>query len=101
VIFSLVASIVSFLSAQPHIAYATVFLLALSQSISVLGVVVPGKACSIFDQPWNSSHRAAYLLSRCSGSRLRVAGTSAAPSERTRANSPKRGSLSHQANPRR
>jgi undecaprenyl-diphosphatase len=41
---SLVSSLVEFLRAHPNIAYLTVFLLALSESIPIIGVVVPGTA---------------------------------------------------------
>ena len=41
---SLVSSAVAFLTAHPHIAYLAVFLLALSESIPIIGVVVPGTA---------------------------------------------------------
>ncbi|MDI3354998.1 VTT domain-containing protein [Pseudomonas sp. UYIF39] len=40
----LVSSIIEFLTAHPHIAYLAVFLLALSESIPIIGVVVPGTA---------------------------------------------------------
>lgn len=41
---SLVSSVVEFLTAHPHVAYLAVFLLALSESIPIIGVVVPGTA---------------------------------------------------------
>ena len=41
---SLVSSIIEFLTAHPHVAYLAVFLLALSESIPIIGVVVPGTA---------------------------------------------------------
>ncbi|WP_018898076.1 bifunctional DedA family/phosphatase PAP2 family protein [Rhizobium sp. 2MFCol3.1] len=41
---SFVASFVQFLSAQPHLAYGAVFLLALSESVPVIGAVIPGTA---------------------------------------------------------
>lgn len=41
---SLVSSVVEFLTAHPHIAYLAVFVLALSESIPIIGVVVPGTA---------------------------------------------------------
>jgi undecaprenyl-diphosphatase len=41
---SFVSSITAFITAHPHLAYAAVLLLALSESIPVLGVVVPGSA---------------------------------------------------------
>ncbi|WP_245006785.1 bifunctional DedA family/phosphatase PAP2 family protein [Pseudomonas mandelii] len=41
---SLVLSIIEFLTAHPHVAYLAVFLLALSESIPIIGVVVPGTA---------------------------------------------------------
>ncbi|MCS3839033.1 undecaprenyl-diphosphatase [Pseudomonas sp. JAI111] len=41
---SLVSSIIEFLTAHPHAAYLAVFLLALSESIPIIGVVVPGTA---------------------------------------------------------
>ncbi len=39
---SLVSSVIEFLTAHPHVAYLAVFLLALSESIRIIGVVVPG-----------------------------------------------------------
>jgi undecaprenyl-diphosphatase len=44
---SLVSSIIEFLTAHPHVAYLSVFLLALSESIPIIGVVVPGTAVII------------------------------------------------------
>ena len=41
---SLVSSIIEFLTVNPHVAYLAVFLLALSESIPILGAVVPGTA---------------------------------------------------------
>ncbi|MFW0754084.1 VTT domain-containing protein [Pseudomonas sp. H11T01] len=41
---SLVSSVIEFLTAHPHVAYLTVFLLALSESIPIIGAVVPGTA---------------------------------------------------------
>jgi len=41
---SLVSSVVEFLTAHPHAAYLAVFLLALSESIPIIGVVIPGTA---------------------------------------------------------
>jgi undecaprenyl-diphosphatase len=41
---SFVSSVVDWMSAHPHIAYLGVFLLALSESIPMIGVVVPGTA---------------------------------------------------------
>ena len=41
---SLVSSVVEFLTAHPHVAYLAVFLLALSESIPIIGVVIPGTA---------------------------------------------------------
>ncbi|TPG78072.1 phosphatase PAP2 family protein [Pseudomonas caspiana] len=41
---SLVSSIIEFLTAHPHVAYMAVFLLALSESIPIIGAVVPGTA---------------------------------------------------------
>jgi undecaprenyl-diphosphatase len=41
---SLVSSIIEFLTANPHVAYLAVFLLALSESIPIIGAVVPGTA---------------------------------------------------------
>jgi len=41
---SFVSSLVGFLTSHPHIAYLAVFLLALSESIPIIGVVVPGTA---------------------------------------------------------
>ncbi|MHA6181654.1 bifunctional DedA family/phosphatase PAP2 family protein [Pseudomonas mohnii] len=41
---SLVSSIIEFLTANPHVAYMAVFLLALSESIPIIGAVVPGTA---------------------------------------------------------
>lgn len=38
----LVSSIIEFLMAHPHVAYLAVFLLALSESIPIIGTVVPG-----------------------------------------------------------
>ncbi|WP_221965261.1 DedA family protein [Rhizobium leguminosarum] len=39
---SFLSSVINWLSAHPHIAYIAVFLLALSESIPIMGVVVPG-----------------------------------------------------------
>lgn len=44
VLASLISSIVDWLGAHSHIAYLAVFLLALSESIPLIGVVVPGTA---------------------------------------------------------
>ncbi len=41
---SLVSSVVEFLTARPHVAYLAVFVLALSESIPIVGVVIPGTA---------------------------------------------------------
>ncbi|KAA0983962.1 phosphatase PAP2 family protein [Pseudomonas sp. ANT_J28] len=41
---SLVSSVIEFLTAHPHVAYLAVFLLALSESIPIIGAVVPGTA---------------------------------------------------------
>jgi undecaprenyl-diphosphatase len=41
---SLVSSVIDWLSAHSHIAYFAVFLLALSESIPMIGVIVPGTA---------------------------------------------------------
>ncbi|MGV8863114.1 MAG: phosphoesterase, partial [Pseudomonas sp.] len=41
---SLVSSIIAFLTVNPHVAYLVVFLLALSESIPIIGAVVPGTA---------------------------------------------------------
>lgn len=41
---SMVSSAIEFLTAHPHVAYLAVFLLALSESIPIIGVVVPGTA---------------------------------------------------------
>src|SRR5206468_1853179 len=41
---SLISSAVEFLTAHPHAAYLAVFLLAFSESIPIIGVVVPGTA---------------------------------------------------------
>lgn len=41
---SLFASVIAFLTAHPYVAYLAVFLLALSESIPIIGVVVPGTA---------------------------------------------------------
>ncbi|BFT65056.1 VTT domain-containing protein [Pseudomonas moorei] len=41
---SLVSSIIEFLTTNPHVAYLAVFLLALSESIPIVGAVVPGTA---------------------------------------------------------
>lgn len=41
---SLVSSIIEFLTVHPHVAYLAVFLLALSESIPIIGAVVPGTA---------------------------------------------------------
>lgn len=41
---SLVSSIIEFLTVNPHVAYLAVFLLALSESIPIIGAVVPGTA---------------------------------------------------------
>ncbi len=40
----LVTSLIEFLTVNPHVAYLAVFLLALSESIPVIGAVVPGTA---------------------------------------------------------
>ncbi|WP_443691806.1 VTT domain-containing protein [Pseudomonas sp.] len=41
---SLVSSVIEFLTAHPHVAYLAVFLLALSESVPIIGAVVPGTA---------------------------------------------------------
>ena len=41
---SLVSSVIEFLTVHPHVAYLAVFLLALSESIPIIGAVVPGTA---------------------------------------------------------
>lgn len=41
---SLLTSIVDFLTAYPHVAYLAVFLLAVSEAIPVVGVLIPGSA---------------------------------------------------------
>ncbi|QND64695.1 phosphatase PAP2 family protein [Mesorhizobium loti] len=41
---SLVSSVTEFLTAHPHVAYLAVFLLALSESLPIIGVVIPGTA---------------------------------------------------------
>lgn len=41
---SLLTSIVDFLTAYPHVAYLAVFLLAISEAIPVVGVLIPGSA---------------------------------------------------------
>ncbi|QND44531.1 phosphatase PAP2 family protein (plasmid) [Rhizobium lusitanum] len=41
---SFVSSVIQWLSAHPHIAYMAVFVLALCESIPIIGVVVPGTA---------------------------------------------------------
>ena len=41
---SLVSSIIELLTVNPHVAYLAVFLLALSESIPIIGAVVPGTA---------------------------------------------------------
>jgi membrane protein DedA with SNARE-associated domain/membrane-associated phospholipid phosphatase len=41
---SLVSSMIEFLTVNPHVAYLAVFLLALSESIPIIGAVVPGTA---------------------------------------------------------
>lgn len=43
-ITALVSAVVEFLTAHPHVAYLAVFLLALSESVPIIGVVVPGTA---------------------------------------------------------
>ncbi|WP_167362265.1 DedA family protein (plasmid) [Pseudomonas mandelii] len=40
----MVSSVIAFLTAHPHVAYLAVFLLELSESIPIIGVVVPGTA---------------------------------------------------------
>jgi undecaprenyl-diphosphatase len=40
----MVSSIIEFLTANPHVAYLAVFLLALCESIPIIGAVVPGTA---------------------------------------------------------
>jgi undecaprenyl-diphosphatase len=44
---SFVSTITDFVSAHPHLAYAAVFLLALSEAIPVVGAIVPGSALII------------------------------------------------------
>ncbi|TAY05849.1 phosphatase PAP2 family protein (plasmid) [Rhizobium leguminosarum] len=44
---SFLSSVIHWLSAHPHTAYIAVFLLALSESIPIMGVVVPGTAVII------------------------------------------------------
>ena len=39
-----IADIGGFIAANPHLAYGAVFLLALSEAVSVVGVLVPGSA---------------------------------------------------------
>ena len=41
---SLISSVIDWLGAHPHVAYMAVFLLALSESVPMIGVVVPGTA---------------------------------------------------------
>lgn len=41
---SIFSAVIAFLTAHPHVAYLAVFLLALSESIPIIGVVVPGTA---------------------------------------------------------
>src|SRR5260370_39294119 len=41
---SVFAAVAGFIAAYPYLAYAAVFLLALSESIPIIGVVVPGSA---------------------------------------------------------
>ncbi|MGV8920595.1 MAG: phosphatase PAP2 family protein [Pseudomonas sp.] len=41
---SLVSSVIEFLTAHPHVAYLAVCLLALSESVPIIGAVVPGTA---------------------------------------------------------
>lgn len=41
---SLVSSVIEFLTAHPHVAYLAVFLLAFSESIPIIGALVPGTA---------------------------------------------------------
>jgi len=41
---SMVSSIIEFLTVHPHVAYLAVFLLALSESVPIIGAVVPGTA---------------------------------------------------------
>lgn len=41
---SLVSAVIEFLTAHPHVAYLAVLLLALSESIPIIGAVVPGTA---------------------------------------------------------
>lgn len=41
---SVVSSIIEFLTVHPHVAYLAVFLLALSESVPIIGAVVPGTA---------------------------------------------------------
>jgi undecaprenyl-diphosphatase len=40
----LIGSLIDYLSANPHVAYGAVFLLALSESLPVIGAIVPGTA---------------------------------------------------------
>jgi undecaprenyl-diphosphatase len=41
---SFFADIIAFIAAYPHLAYAAILLLALSESIPVIGVFIPGTA---------------------------------------------------------
>ena len=41
------AAVMAFLSAHPHLAYAAVFVLALSEALPIVGAVVPGSALII------------------------------------------------------
>src|SRR5262244_2711878 len=41
---SFISAVTQFITAHPHLAYAAVLLLALSESVPIIGVVVPGSA---------------------------------------------------------
>lgn len=62
--------ITAFIAAHPHFAYAAVLLLALSESVPVIGVVVPGTAV-ILAISGARSHRCRDPLAVAGGSRHR------------------------------
>ena len=49
---SFLSSVTAFIAAYPHFAYGAVLLLALSESIPIVGVVVPGSAVILAIRPW-------------------------------------------------
>lgn len=51
-VMSFLSSVTAFIAAHPHFAYGAVLLLALSESIPIVGVVVPGSAVILAIRPW-------------------------------------------------